>query len=120
MRSPLNEELGIEVDDRADGSVCLALLTGPEHLNEVGSVHGGITTLLLDGAMGRCAGRTLTQGQICATVQLSVQFLAPAEGRIVAVGRVVRRGRTTAFLEGECTRADGTLIARAQGTWIIR
>jgi uncharacterized protein (TIGR00369 family) len=120
MHSPLNSTLGIEVEDLPDGRVRLALETGPEHVNEVGLVHGGITTLLLDGAMGRCAGRTLAPGQMCATLQLSVQFLAPAEGRIAAVGRILRRGRTTAFLEGECTRTDGTVIARAHGSWIVR
>jgi uncharacterized protein (TIGR00369 family) len=120
MHSPINAALGIEHEDLPDGGVRLALSTGPEHVNEVGIVHGGITTLLLDGAMGRCAGRTLAPGQTCATVQLSVQFLAPAEGRIQAVGRVLKRGRSIAFLEGECTRADGAVIARAHGTWVIR
>lgn len=120
MHSPINAALGITHEDLADGSVRLALTTGPEHVNEVGIVHGGLTALLLDGAMGRCAGRTLQAGQICATVQLSVQYLAPAEGRITAVGRVVKRGRSIAFLEGECTRADGALVARAHGTWVIR
>lgn len=120
MHSPINAALGIRTEDLADGSVRLSLATGPEHVNEVGIVHGGITALLLDGAMGRAAGRTLTPGQICATVQLSVQYLAPAEGTLAAVGRVVRRGRATAFLEGECQRSDGSVIARAHGTWIIR
>jgi uncharacterized protein (TIGR00369 family) len=120
MHSPINAALGIEHEDLPDGRVSLALMTGPEHVNEVGIVHGGITALLLDGAMGRCAGRTLAPGQTCATVQLSVQYLAPAQGRIEAIGRVVKRGRTTAFLEAECTRADGALVARAHGTWVIR
>lgn len=120
MHSPINTALGIGTEDLPDGTVRLSLVTSPEHLNEVGIVHGGLAALLLDGAMGRCAGRTLAPGQICATVQLSIQYLAPAQGRISAVGRLVRRGRTTAFLEAECTREDGTLVARAHGTWMIR
>ena len=120
MHSPINEALGIETEDLADGRVRLALVTGPQHVNEVGLVHGGVAALLLDGAMGRCVGRMLAPGQRCATVQLSVQFLAPAQGRIEALCRVVRRGRTTAFMEAECTRADGTIVARAHGTWVIR
>jgi uncharacterized protein (TIGR00369 family) len=120
LHSPINAALGIQTEDLPDGRVRLSLETGPDHVNEVGLVHGGVAALLLDGAMGRCVGRTLEPGQGCATVQLSVQFLAPAEGRIAAVARVVRRGRTTAFMEGECTRADGTVVARAHGTWVIR
>jgi len=120
MHSPINAALGIQAEDLPDGRVRLALETGPQHENEVGSVHGGVAALLLDGAMGRCVGRTLAAGQVCVTVQLSVQYLAPAQGRIEALARIVRRGRSTAFMESECTRADGTLVARAHGTWLIR
>jgi uncharacterized protein (TIGR00369 family) len=120
LHSPINASLGIVSEDLPDGRVRLSLETGEHHRNEVGLVHGGVAALLLDGAMGRCVGRTLAAGQTCATVQLSVQYLAPAEGRIAALARVVRRGRTTAFMEGECTCADGTVIARAHGTWVIR
>jgi len=120
MHSPINAALGIRAEDLPDGRVRLSLEVGEQHKNEVGLVHGGLTTLLLDGAMGRAVGRTLEPGQGCATVQLSVQFLAPAEGRLTAVSRTVRRGRTTAFMEGECTREDGTVVARAHGTWVIR
>lgn len=120
LHSPINARLGIVTEDLEDGRVRLSLETDAGHRNEVGIVHGGVSALLLDGAMGRCVGRTLAPGQSCATVQLSVQYLAQAEGRIVAVGRLVRRGRTTAFMEAECVRADGTVVARAHGTWVIR
>jgi uncharacterized protein (TIGR00369 family) len=120
MHSPLNQTFGIQSEDLPDGSVALSMDTDDSHRNEIGVVHGGITMLLLDGAMGRAAGRTIEQGQGCATIQFTAQFLAPAQGKLRAVGRVVKRGRTVAFLEGECTREDGTLIARAIGSWAIR
>ncbi|MBM3976719.1 MAG: PaaI family thioesterase [Planctomycetes bacterium] len=120
MHSPLNAKLGILTEDLEDGSVRLSLDTDASLRNELGSVHGGIIMLLVDGAMGRAAGRTLAPGQICATVQFSSQFLAPAAGRLSALGRVVRRGRTIAFAEGEVRREDGTVVARAHGTWVIR
>ena len=118
--SPLNAKLGIRTDDLPDGRVQLSLVTDASMQSEGGSVHGGIHALLLDGAMGRCVVRTLEPGQDCATVQLSIQYLAPASGRIAALGRIVRRGRTMAFVEGECAREDGTVVARAHGTWLIR
>jgi len=120
MHSPLNEKFGIHTEDLPDGTVALSLATDASHVNEIGLVHGGVTMLLLDGAMGRAAGRTLEPGQSCATIQFTAQFLAPAQGRLRAVGRMVKRGRSVAFLEGECTREDGTLIARAVGSWAIR
>lgn len=121
MRSPVNDHLGIDTIDHDDGTVELRLVTGPEHANEVGIVHGGLTSFLLDGAMGRAAARTLDAGGACATVQLSVQFLSPARGTIVAVGRVTKRGRHVAFAEAECRRLDdGELVGRAHGTWAVK
>lgn len=119
--SPVNEKLGVVTEDLADGTVRLSLMADESFHNEVGFVHGGVSTFLFDGAMGRACGRTLDleARQSCATVQLSVQFLSKAVGRLAAIGRVVRRGRRVAFLEGECVREDGKVVARAQGTWVI-
>lgn len=120
MHSPFNEKLGITAEDLADGRVRLSVESGPSWTNEVGSVHGGLAMSLLDGAMGRAIGRALSPGDMCATVEFSTQFLAPAAGRLVATGRVVKRGRRIAFAEAECVREDGTIVARAHGTWSVR
>ena len=120
LHSPLNAKLGIAAEDLADGSVRLTLETDATFASEGGLVHGGIVALLLDGAMGRAVERTLAPGERCATVQISVQYVAPAEGELCSTGRVVRRGRTVAFVESECARADGRIVARAHGTWVVR
>lgn len=118
--SPLNRLLGVSVTDLADGEVELTLVPGDEHRNELGAVHGGVVTALLDGAMGRSVGRALEAGGHCATVQLSVQFLAPAEGRLTARSTRIRLGGRVAFMSAECRRDDGTLVATAHGTWALR
>src|SRR5262249_26690889 len=102
LLSPINEHLGVSVEDLDDGRVRLSLPVRKHFLNEVGLVHGGVASLLLDGAMGRAIVRTLAEGEMCATVHLSVQFLAAAPMTTIrAEGRVVKRGRSVAFLEGE-------------------
>jgi len=54
----------------------------------------------------------------CATTGLSIQFLAGAsEGTLQAKGKVTRRGRSIAFVQGEAHDAKGRLVATAQGTW---
>ena len=106
-------EIGAE---RARGRVAVR----DEVRQPFGLVHGGVASLLLDGAMGRAIVRTLAEGEMCATVHLSVQFLAAAPLTTMrAEGRVVKRGRSVAFLEGEVVGDDGTLVARATGTWAI-
>ena len=118
--SPLNALLGVEVLDADDGSVELRLTPGPEHRNELGAVHGGVVTSLLDGAMGRSVGLALAEGESCATVELSVQFMGPAEGPLVSVGRPTRLGGRIAFCEAELRTGGGELVARAHGTWALR
>ena len=118
--SPFNELLGAEVEDLEDGSVRLLLTPTDRHRNELGAVHGGLVTSLLDGAMGRSVGRTLGPGDTCATVELSIQFHRPAEGRLVATGRPTRVGGRIAFCEAELHDAEGELVARAHGTWAVR
>ncbi|HKE00974.1 MAG TPA: PaaI family thioesterase [Planctomycetota bacterium] len=119
--SPINAHLNIASEDLEDGRVRLCLVAGPELKNEVGLVHGGVMSLLLDGAMGRAVARTLATGETCATVHLSVQFLSAAPaGPLCAESRIVKRGRRVAFVDAECMSDDGRVIARATGTWSIR
>ncbi len=118
--SPANRRLGVVVEDLEDGAVRLSLHTDASCTNELGTVHGGFTAFLLDGAMGRAAGLTLAPGENAFTLQLSIQYLNPAAGRIRATARVVRRGRSVAFLEAVCEREDGIEVARAHGVWSIR
>ncbi len=119
--SPLNAFLNVTTEDLENGRVRLCMAAGPEWKNEVGLIHGGAMALLLDGAMGRATARTLATNETCATIHLSVQFLAIARaGTLCAEAWVVKRGRRVAFVEGECCGDDGEPVARATGTWAIR
>lgn len=118
--SPINAFLNITTEDLEDGRVRLCLAVGPDLKNEVGLLHGGVMSLLLDGAMGRAVARTLATGEGCATVHLSVQFLsAHPTATLCAEGRIIKRGRRIAFLEGDAVGDDGHIVARATGTWAI-
>jgi len=73
---------------------------------------------LLDSAMGAAVISAIPKEWWCATTGLSVQFVAgPREGRVVGVGRVLKRGKSVAFVHGEAHDASGRLVATAQGTW---
>ena len=55
------------------------------------------------------------------TIDLQIQFLAPAlPGDYRGHGRVVRRGRDIGFMAGELRNADGTIVATATASAIIR
>jgi uncharacterized protein (TIGR00369 family) len=105
----------------APGEVRCTLTATEAHQNIGGVVHGSVTFALLDTAMGHALAGTLAPKEFCSTMQISIQYLRAARpgDPLVAHGRVVRRGRRVAYLEGRCTGAGGEEIARAQGTWYV-
>jgi len=115
---PFNAYLGTDVVRREAGVVEVALELGPHHLNNRGVAHGGVVASLLDSALGAAVISAIPSEWWCATTSLTLQFLdGVGEGRLVAVGRVVRRGRSVAFATGQVHDARGRLIATASGSW---
>ena len=118
---PFARLLGVEVVSESDQGVELAIDLREDHFREGGIVHGGVMMSLLDMAMAGSVARTLEAGQRTASVSLTTDFVRPASsGRLVARGRLVRRGATMAFPEGELVDGEGKLVARATGVWVIQ
>jgi uncharacterized protein (TIGR00369 family) len=115
--SPFHAAMGISVASVRDGAVDLRLDAGPDHANLHGTVHGGVLATLADTAAGLAVRSAIAPGSGHVSVNLDVQYLAPARpGTLLATGRVLRLGRRIAFAEAEVTDADGTMLARAQVT----
>jgi acyl-coenzyme A thioesterase PaaI-like protein len=49
-------------------------------------------------------------------------FLAPGRlgDRVIARGRVIKRGRRFGYAEADVERSDGTLLARAAATFLVQ
>ena len=104
-----------------EGGLEVAMLVDERHENFHGVTHGGVAMALLDMAMGGAVRRTLAAGDTCASININTDFLRAApKGKLVARGRVDRRGKTAAFASGELLDASGNLLARATGIWAIR
>jgi fumarylpyruvate hydrolase len=115
---PFNQYLGIDVTRMASGEAEAVVDLKPHHTNNRGVAHGGVVLSLLDSAMGAAVISAIPAEWWCATTGLSVQFVAgPREGKVVGVGRVLKRGKSVAFVHGEAHDASGRLVATAQGTW---
>jgi len=114
---PFVEHLGIELLEKADGTLRLKFAPRPEHLNSWNGIHGGVLMSLLDVALSS-ASRSLDAGCIGATtVELKINFLSAATGPVLGEGRAQRAGRSLIFAEGELRTDDGTLIAKGTGTF---
>ena len=110
----------ISVDPEA-GTIEIAFSASEAFLNPAGTVQGGFLAAMLDDTLGPALVATLGRGEWAPTSDLHVQFHAPARpGRLVGRGRVVRRGQGLAHLAGDLHREDGTLVASAMATAVIR
>lgn len=83
--------------------------------NNLGMAHGGLLLTMLDISLA-IAARTLAQGPVM-TVDMQAAFLAPAQGKLISEGRVVRHGRSITFSEGEVRDEKGIIVAKATGVF---
>ncbi len=118
-----HKESGFEIEPEGTGDgVCVVVgRVETRHLNINGVVHGGVYATILDTAMGGAVVSILKGDEVTATTSLYVEFLRPAqEGQTLrAEGRLVRRGRHLAFVDGSLTDGTGVLLSQARGTWYI-
>jgi uncharacterized protein (TIGR00369 family) len=83
----------------------------------MGTVHGGILCDLADAAMGTAWVTTLKEGESFTTLELKINFLRPFwQGKLIAHGRVVKRGRMVGMAECDVVDEQDRLIARVSCT----
>ncbi|MHB1986513.1 MAG: PaaI family thioesterase [Acidimicrobiales bacterium] len=115
------DDYGIEDDDRAGWATAVfepTLLACNPHR----TVQAGVHSVVLDAAMNFAvnaglAGRDRTK----ATVEMKTETMRPAEAgdRLAVRGAVVRQTRQIAFAEARIEDAEGNLVSRATGTFLI-
>jgi uncharacterized protein (TIGR00369 family) len=120
---PMARLLGFELVEVAEGRGVFACDPGEHHYNPMNTVHGGLALTMLDSVTGVAVHTTLVRGQLYSTLETKVNLVSgiTAEtGRIVAEGRVLHRGGSTATAEGTLRVADtGTLLAHGTSTCLI-
>ena len=118
---PLRSFLEFDIRDGPDGAAVGSLDVDDRHLNPNGIVHGGVVFTLADTAMGRATMAVLGEGQICASIEVSVRYLRPIPGgRLVATASVLRAGRRIVHLECSVTiDGDDRPVAVLQGSFAV-
>jgi uncharacterized protein (TIGR00369 family) len=117
-RIPFASHLGIEIEKFGGGESELHFTAKPEHLNTFDVTHGGVIMTMLDLVMSWAVrGHYGVMGGVL-TVDLSLGFMKASMGdKVVAEGRVLHGGKSTAFCEGEARDDKGELLAKAIGTF---
>jgi uncharacterized protein (TIGR00369 family) len=97
------------------------LVIGPQHLNSVGIVHGGVYMSLLDVALGHAVAYCTVPGnfRFSTTVTLTTSFLRGAKaGILTATGRIDGEQGRLATGTGEVRDEAGELCAVAQASFL--
>lgn len=121
LRIPFLELLCLRGESAGGGVARLSVELRPELMNSLHVAHGGVVMTLLDVAMAMAArtihGNSRGHPGTAVTIDMSVSFMLPATGRIVAEGRVLHGGKSMVFCESEAKDESGKLVAKAMGTF---
>ena len=118
VRIPFVEHIGIRLTEQSKERASIILDKRSELLNSWGAAHGGVVMTMLDYVMSAAVrGHYGVDGGVL-TVDMSVGFMnAGYSSHILAEGRVLHGGQSTAFCEAEARDESGTLLAKAIGTF---
>jgi len=107
--------------DAATKQVTAAFQVKRDYCHTNGTIaQGGFITAWLDAAMAHAVLHDSEQALNVASLEIKVSFLervGPGPG--IVHGRVVRRGKRVAFMEGDLYNPDGRLAAQATSTGLL-
>lgn len=113
---PVFEWAGLEIVHALGGEATVILHEAAHHRGGGGSsaINGAIAAYLFDCSLGTASASVWGDDIVAqVTVTMSVQYLRPlhAERSLTAVARVVRRGTSLVFVEGELRDEAGNVCA---------
>ena len=120
--APAVSALDIEISEVTFGKANFEFIPQDFHYNAVGTVHGGVISTILDTAMGCTLMTTLTKDLTFTTLELKVNFIKAVTvktGKMIAVGKIIHAGRTTAIIEASLIDEVGKVYAHGTSTCLI-
>jgi len=120
-RSGYRTLIGYKTRTWAENFGEVELQIGPQHLNTLDIVHGGIYATLLDAAFGHAVSFCTVPGNVrrSTTVSLTTTYLKGARGGcLVASAKVDGIEGRLATCSGEVRDEAGNLLALGQGSFL--
>jgi uncharacterized protein (TIGR00369 family) len=104
--------------DNVNRRIVGQFVLGERYQGGAGFAHGGVIALLLDEAMGKvCRFREVR----AVTAELTVEYLKPVgvNKEIVVEGHEMEMKGRNLFLAGEIRDAEGQVLARGKGRFVV-
>ncbi len=119
---PMAQTLNFTLIEVENGRAVFQGTPGAEHLNPMGTVHGGWYASVLDSALGCAVQSKLPAGRAYTTAELGLNLVKSIPlkvQRIRAEAKVLHCGRQLATAEARLFGPDGTLYAHATTTCLV-
>ncbi|KAI5130368.1 acyl-coenzyme A thioesterase 13 [Manis pentadactyla] len=100
------------------GKVVCEMKVEEEHINKMGTLHGGLTATLVDN-ISTMALLCTERGAAGVSVDMSISYMSPAKlgEDVMITAHVLKQGKTLAFASVDLTnKATGKLIAQGRHT----
>lgn len=120
--APMARTLNFWLTRVEEGLVAFTGAPTVEHLNPLGTVHGGWASTIMDSSLACAVMTTLAPGEGYTTVEFKLNLtrpILPDMGKLECEGRVVHRGRTIATSEAYLRDSSGKLLAHGTETCAI-
>jgi uncharacterized protein (TIGR00369 family) len=117
---PIAQLIGFRPIAFDNGEVVLEFDAAEKHTNPMGTLHGGVLCDVADLAMGMAFAATLEDDESFTTLELKINFLRPVfKEKLLAYGRVVKRGKSVGMVECDVKNAAGALVAKVSSTCMV-
>ena len=116
------QTIGATLGEIHPGEVHVELPYSDHIVQQDGFLHAGIVTTIVDSACGYAAFTLMPANSRVLSIEFKVNLMSPAIGeRFVAIGKVIKPGRTITVCSGEVFAYQGgqsKLVALMQATMI--
>ncbi len=117
---PFTERLGITSSINSDGVAITTHHCTVDECNIFGVVHGALLFAMADVGMGMALSSTLPGKPRLGSISITANYIrAGKPGLLQAESRLLKRGRSVAFLESEIRDGENTVCARFSGVFHI-
>jgi uncharacterized protein (TIGR00369 family) len=118
-RPPCSQTLGMRLTQvkQAEKSIRMAFDVSPDFANPTGAIQGGFVSAMLDEAMSTCCIIASNVTMTAPTLEMKISFFRPLfAGHAEVAARIVKWGKSAAFMEAEAFDPQGRLVAKATAT----
>ena len=117
--NPFGELIGLNFTKSEEGFTQSVIEVNEKLFNPHGVLHGGIIYSMADTGMGGALYPLLTENELCATVEVKINYFKPVtSGDVICDTRVIHKGKKIAVMESEIMNNE-QLVAKAIGTYSI-